>query len=182
MIENGFEFTELDRKIIDILKHDGRTSNQKIADNLGVNTSQIASRIRKMEKANAMKIIAVSDFAALDYNVLLPIGVDVKGRPAKEVAQDLAQIDEVASVQLVCGSHEIELLVTLSDLDNLSDFLLGKLSQVKGVRSLSPSFACLNQTNVHFWASVYIHLCSTLMHTHVQNTLYVCHHFKQKYP
>jgi len=141
MSDSNFQFSDLDNSIIEILKKDGRTSNQKIADKLGVTTSMIATRIRRMEQAKAMKIVAVSDFSAFDYNVLLPIGVDVKGRRANDVAEDLAKLDEVASVQLVSGKHDIEILVTLASLDKMSEFLLSKLSQIKGVRSLDPSFA-----------------------------------------
>ena len=141
MPDSNFEFNELDKSIIKILKVDGRTSNQKIADQLGVTTSMVATRIKRMEQAKAMKIVAVSDFSAFDYNVLLPIGVDVKGRRANDVADDIAKLDEVASVQLVSGKHDIEILVTLATMEQMPDFLLTKLSQVKGVRSLNPSFA-----------------------------------------
>lgn len=141
MAENAFQFNDLDKQIIRILKKDGRTSNQKIADKLGVTTSMVATRIRRMEDAKAMKIVAVSDFSAFDYNVLLPIGVDVKGRRANDVAQDIASIEEVASVQLVSGKHDIEILVTLASLEDMPNFLLNKLSQVKGVRGLDPAFA-----------------------------------------
>ena len=141
MSDPQFEFSDLDLSIIEILKKDGRTSNHKIADMLGVTTAAVATRIRRMEKAKAMKIVAVSDFSAYDYNVLLPIGVDVKGRRANDVAEDLAKLDEVASVQLVSGKHDIEILVTLPNLENMSNFLLEKLAKVKGVRELDPSFA-----------------------------------------
>jgi len=141
MSTGSFEFSELDLKIIDILKKDGRTSNHAIADDLGVTTSVVATRIKRMEKAKAMKVVAVSDFTAYGYNVLLPIGIDVKGRRANDVAEDIAKIEEVASVQLVSGKHDIEILVTLPGLDQMGPFLLEKLSQVKGVRSLDPSFA-----------------------------------------
>ena len=141
MADGGFQFNDLDKKIIRILKKDGRTSNQKIADELEVTTSMVATRIRRMEDAKAMKIVAVSDFSAFDYNVLLPIGIDVKGRQANDVARDIAEIEEVSSVQLVSGKHDIEILVTLASLSDMSDFLLNKLSQVKGVRGLDPAFA-----------------------------------------
>lgn len=141
MSEEKFHFNDLDNAIIQILKKDGRASNQKVADMLGVTTSMISTRIRRMEQAKAMKVVAVSDFSAFDYNVLLPIGVDVKGRRANDVADDLAKLDEVASVQLVSGKHDIEILVTLAHLEEMSGFLLNKLSQIKGVRSLDPSFA-----------------------------------------
>jgi len=137
----NFEFSDLDKSIIDILKKDGRASNQSIADVLDVTTSMVATRIRRMENADAMKIVAVSDFSAFDYNVLLPIGVDVKGRRANDVAEDLAKLDEVAVVQLVSGKHDIEILVTLPSLENMSEFLLERLSKIKGIRNLDPSFA-----------------------------------------
>jgi len=141
MAENGFKFTELDEDIIRILKKDGRASNHKIAEQLDVTTSMIATRIRRMEKAKAMRVVTVSDFSAYNYDVLLPIGIDVKGRRANDVAEDLAKLDEVASVQLVSGKHDIEILVTLPGLEQMGPFLLEKLSKVKGVRSLDPSVA-----------------------------------------
>ena len=141
MSETLFEFSDLDKAIIDILKKDGRTSNQKIADMLGVTTSMVATRIRRMEQAKAMKVVAVSDFSAFDYNVLLPVGVNVKGRRANDVAADLAKLDEVAVVHLVSGKHDIEILVALASMENMSDFLLEKLSRIKGIRNLAPSFA-----------------------------------------
>ena len=141
MRETNFEFSEVDKDIIGILKKDGRTSNQKIADMLGVTTSMIATRIKRMEQAKAMKVVAVSDFSAFDYNVLLPVGVNVKGRRANDVAADLAKLDEVSVVHLVSGKHDIEILVALASLENMSNFLLEKLSRIKGIRNLDPSFA-----------------------------------------
>lgn len=141
MAEAEFKFSDLDERIIAILKKDGRTSNQKIADMLDVTTSMVATRIRRMENAKAMKIVAVSDFSAFNYNVLLPIGIDVKGRRANDVADDIAALKEVASVQLVSGKHDIEILVTLGSMDDMSHFLLEKLSQIKGIRTLYSSFA-----------------------------------------
>ena len=141
MTDQKFEFSDLDRSIIAILKKDGRTSNQKIADLLSVTTSMVATRIRRMEQAKAMKVVAVSDFSAFDYNVLLPIGVDVKGRRANDVAADLAKLEEVAVVQLVSGRHDIEILVTLASMNDTAEFLLEKLSRIKGIRNLDPSFA-----------------------------------------
>lgn len=141
MSNTDFEFSDLDWSIVEILKQDGRTSNQKIADTLNVTTSIVGTRIKRMEEAKAMKIVAVADFAALNYNYLYPIGIDVKGRMAKDVAKDLAMLDEILIVQLVVGKHDIEILVALSDMKDLNDFLMLKLSKVKGVRSLDAGFA-----------------------------------------
>ncbi|MGC6472089.1 MAG: Lrp/AsnC family transcriptional regulator [Parvibaculales bacterium] len=136
-----YDFSELDLRIIDMLREDGRASNQRIADALGVSTSVVATRIKRMENADAMKIVAVSDFTALNYNILLPIGVSVKNRCVEQTAEDLAAYEEVVSVQTCTGRHEIRLLVALEDISSLENMLLNKLSMVEGVHSLDPSTA-----------------------------------------
>lgn len=141
MAGTEFEFSDLDLSIVEILKKDGRISNQKIADELDVTTSIVGTRIKRMEEAKAMKVVAVADFAALNYNYLFPIGIDVKGRMAKDVASDLAELEEIIIVQLVVGKHDIEILVALSDMAELGQFLMMKLSKIKGVRSLDAGYA-----------------------------------------
>jgi DNA-binding Lrp family transcriptional regulator len=141
MTDKKIKFSELDNLIVEILKKDGRATNQRIASSLDISTSLVASRIRRMEQNGLMRLVTVADFSAFDYNVLLPVGVDVKGRPANEVANDIAALDEVASVQLVTGKHDIEILVTLPNLAAMGDFMLNKLSKIDGVLSLDPAFA-----------------------------------------
>ena len=78
-----------------------------------------------------MKIVAVSDFTALNYNILLPIGVSVKNRCVEQTAEDLAAYEEVVSAQICTGRHEIGLLVALEDISSFENMLLNKLSMVK---------------------------------------------------
>ena len=73
-------------------------------------------RIRRLENINAMRVVAVTDFEALGYKVLLAVGVEVKGRAAEEVAKDLAKLHEVFAVHLVTGARDIEILVALQGL------------------------------------------------------------------
>ena len=40
-----YDFSELDLRIIDMLREDGRASNQRIADALGVSTSVVATEL-----------------------------------------------------------------------------------------------------------------------------------------
>ena len=53
-----------------------------------------------------MRVVAVTDFAALGYKVLLAMGIEVQGRPAEEVGSELAQLAEVFAVHLVTGARD----------------------------------------------------------------------------
>ena len=86
-----------------------------------------------------MRVVAVSDFAVHDYHVLIHLAVEVSGRPALEVAEELADFREVFAAHLVTGRYEISLLLALRDMEELSPLITEKLSQVSGVRSMTPA-------------------------------------------
>lgn len=132
---------ELDLKIVELLRGNGRATNQEIADRLSVTAATVSARLRRMEEARVMRVVAVTDFAAHGYNVLIAVGVKVRGRPAAAVAKDLARLPEVFSVNAMHGSHEIELLVALHDFSEINLFLLDHVAGISGVAALSPGIA-----------------------------------------
>ena len=87
-----YELDEVDRQIIAALQADGRATNQRIARSLKISPATVGARIRRLENVNAMRVVAVTDFAALGYQVLLAVGIEVQGRAAEEVAQGLSWI------------------------------------------------------------------------------------------
>ncbi len=131
----------IDQKIISILRKDGRATNQELARRLGMAAATVSARIRRLESTKAMKVVAVTDFAAIGYKVLLAVGVQVQGRPAEHVAQDLAKLPEVFSVHVVTGARDIETLVALHDFDELHSLLLTDIAKIKGIRSIECGIA-----------------------------------------
>lgn len=136
-----YDLDDTDRNIIAMLKADGRATNQQIARSLKIAAATVSSRIRRLEQSDAMRVVAVTDFSALGYKVLLAIGVEVQGRPAEDVARELAQLPEVFSVHLVTGARDIELLVALRDFEALQAFLQKNIASVQGIRSLTAGIA-----------------------------------------
>jgi Lrp/AsnC family transcriptional regulator for asnA, asnC and gidA len=140
--KNGrYEFDDTDRKILELLKANGRATNQKIARDLKVSAATVSARIRQMEEAKAMKVVAATDFAAFGYDTLIAIGVEVQGRPAEEVAKEFARLPQILSINLVTGAKDIEILLAVQEFSELSHFLLTDVAAIKGVRSLSPAIA-----------------------------------------
>lgn len=139
----GEDFTvdDIDRNIVAQLRINGRATNQQIADNLDLTAATVSTRIRRMEDADKLRVVAVSDFAAHGYNVLMEMAIEVDGRPASEVAAELAEFDEVFAAHLVTGRYDIDMLVVLRDFSELSELLFEKFSKVRGIRSMTPAVA-----------------------------------------
>ena len=129
---------ELDRKIIALLQQDGRISTQNIAKAFNSTSSTIRKRIRRLEEVGTMRVVAVTDFAAAGYDLLLAIGVEVESRSAEEVGDDLARLPDVFSVNLTTGPNDIEILVGARSFDELSVFLHQEVAHIEGIGRLFP--------------------------------------------
>ena len=88
-----------------------------------------------------MRVVAVTDIEAAGYQMLLAIGVQVEDRSPSDVAKDLARIPEIFSVNVVVGTHDVEILVVAEDLDALNALQAKVLSSVSGIRRLTSSLA-----------------------------------------
>lgn len=131
----------IDEGIVEILRSNGRATNQEIADRLSITAATVSTRLRRLEQAKAVRVIAVSDFAAHDLNILIAVGVKVQGRDPVKVARDLARLPEVFSIDLVSGPNDLEMLVTLSEFEEINVFLTDHVAQIPGVDELIPGIA-----------------------------------------
>lgn len=138
-MHEAFAFDETDRRIVEQLRLNGRATNQQIAQSLNLIASTVSARIRRMEAAGMLRVVAVSDFAVHGYHVLIHLAVEVSGRAALDVAEDLAAFPEVFAVHLVTGRYEVSVVLTLHDMDELSPLITGKLAQIPGIRAMTPA-------------------------------------------
>lgn len=140
-MKQDFSFDETDLQIVAELRKNGRATNQQVAERLGLTATTVSSRIRRMEDADQLRVVAVSDFAAHGFDVLMQLAIEVDSRAASEVADELAQFPEVFAVHIVTGRYDIDALIVLKDFEDMSHFLLDRLSTIRGIRSVSPSIA-----------------------------------------
>lgn len=135
------ELDETDHAIIDLLREDGRLPYRAIARELGLTETMVRGRVRRLEESNTMRVVAVTDIEAAGYEMLLAVGVQVESRPPVDVARELAEIPEVFSVNVVVGTHDIEILVVAKDQDALANLLWVQLAGIAGIRRLTPALA-----------------------------------------
>jgi Lrp/AsnC family leucine-responsive transcriptional regulator len=146
---DDFSVDAVDWKIVEFLRTNGRATNQQIAETLDLTAATVSARIRRLENADKLRVVAVSDFAAHGYNVLMQMVIEVKGRSASEVAEELATFPEVFAAHLVTGRYDIDLLVVLHDFEELSTLMSSKFAKVRGIRSITPAIA-LDVLKYHF--------------------------------
>ena len=71
------ELDAVDTGIVEILRENGRATNQEIAERLSVTPATISARLKRLEESKALRVVAVTDFAAHDLNIVIAVGVKV---------------------------------------------------------------------------------------------------------
>jgi DNA-binding Lrp family transcriptional regulator len=132
---------DIDHSIIDLLRADGRLPYRALARELELTEATVRSRVKRLEESGTMRVVAVTDIEAAGYQMLLAIGVQIEDRSPADVARELAKIPEIFSVNVVVGTHDVEILVVAEDLDALNALQARVLSTVPGIRRLTSSLA-----------------------------------------
>ncbi len=132
---------DMDARIISLLRRDGRMPFRAMALELGMTEATVRTRVRRLEESGLMRVVAVTDFEAAGYGMLLAVGFEVEDRSPTEVAEELAAIPEVFSVNVVVGTYDIQTLVVTRDLESLGELISHTLAELPGVRKVVPSLA-----------------------------------------
>ena len=125
---------ELDWKIVDILRVDGRMSNREIGRRLQVSEGTVRGRLKRMRQAGVVRITAVTDVRAIGKNVWGSIGIRVDRERIYEVAKALEEIDELSFVAVTLGLYDLIAFVVADSREQLLEILTERIRGIPGVR------------------------------------------------
>ena len=125
---------KLDRKIISILREDGRASNAAIARKVGVSEGTVRRRLKNLVQEEYIQVVALPDAAKMGNSSQALLGVQVDPDKVDIVADAIKSLPEVTWVAVTTGSYDIFAWATLSSAEALGKFLRAKVGTVPGVR------------------------------------------------
>lgn len=125
---------ELDSKIIEILRGDGRASNAGIARKVGVSEGTVRRRLKRLISEDYINVVALPDPARLGYASQALVGIQVDPDKVDQVADRLSEFDAVEWVKITTGSFDVFAWATLPSSEELGIFLRTKVGTVPGVR------------------------------------------------
>ena len=125
---------ELDRKIIALLQLDGRSSNAKIAREVGVSEGTVRRRLRRLVLDDVVKIIAVPNLEKLGYATTALIGLQTGPGKSDSVAEAIASLPEAHYVAITTGAYDVFIWAGLESAEGLGAFLRTKVGVIAGVQ------------------------------------------------
>jgi Lrp/AsnC family leucine-responsive transcriptional regulator len=147
------QLDEIDRKILRTLSHDGRISNQKLAETVNLSSTPCWNRVKVLEDAGFItRYAALLDQRALGLPDTVIIEVTLE-RHDDEIFERfgnaLATLPEVIEAYLVTGEYDYLIKVAVSGTEGYERFLRQKLYKIPGIRHSRSTFALRCLKRVH---------------------------------
>ena len=115
---------ELNQQIIRLLQDDGRAAYDEIGQKLGVSGGTVRNRVGRMRDAGMLRIVAVVDPVAVDYEADAMLGIKTApGIAPAGVAERLDPHPAVVYVMWVSGRFDLLVEVVCDEEIELASFL-----------------------------------------------------------
>lgn len=111
---------DIDRRILDILRHDARASVSDIARRVGLSTAPVSRRIERLEAAGVIRgyRAIIDDQRAGEILAFTQIGL-AGNTVTGEVEKIAREIAEVEAFYTIAGDPDVVLRIRVDDVDHL---------------------------------------------------------------
>jgi len=147
------EIDELDRRILRELRNDGRLSNTKLAEKVGLSTTPCWNRVRALEEGGMIEgYTALISQTALGYpdTVIIEVTLDRHDDEIFEkFGRALATLPEVMEAYLLTGDYDYLIKVAVAGTAGYEEFLRKKLYKLPGLKHSRSTFVlrCLKRAH-----------------------------------
>lgn len=130
------ELDDVDRRILDVLRRDGRASMNEVAARVSVSRANAYARVKRMQDDGVILGFSVRTDPVLEgLHASAYVALSVEQASWQDLRARLSTIPEVSHVALVGGDFDVLLLVRARDNRDLRRIVLGDLQSIPSVRS-----------------------------------------------
>ncbi len=129
------ELDKTDRKLLNLLQGDAKVPYAKLAKRLGISSSGIHKRVKRLMDAGVIKkFVVVVDSQAVGKKLKAFIGVSTSPGTCGGVIAQLNRRPEVLEIHEVVGEHDLFLKLIIDDTLGLNK-VLHEIDRIPGVSS-----------------------------------------------
>jgi Lrp/AsnC family transcriptional regulator for asnA, asnC and gidA len=129
------DLDRVDKAIIHELQLDGRMPYTELSRRVGLSQPATRQRVNRLIDRGSMQVVAVTDPSTLGFDYPAMVGVDVDG-DIVEIADRLAQLEEISYLIITAGRYDILAEVVCSDAEHLLRFVNDQIRPLAGVSSV----------------------------------------------
>lgn len=133
-----------DYKIIELLQKNCKQTTKEMADQLGLSTTAVYERIKKLEKQNIITdYVAIVNKDKINRSFMAIAHIKIKSHSKDAILRfekKVDQIPEVLECFHVSGEYDYILKIGVQDMEAYREFMLSKLTTMEEVQSTHSMF------------------------------------------
>ncbi|UXP34154.1 Lrp/AsnC family transcriptional regulator [Reichenbachiella agarivorans] len=139
-MKGNLKIDKIDKKILAILQSNGKITNAKLSEEIGLSPAPTLERVKKLEQSGVIKSYHAelnSEMLGLGVNTF--VQVTLKGHNKQNIDSFLSKINEIEEVvecHHITGSGDFILKVMAQDIASYQLLMLEKVSDIDTVDSL----------------------------------------------
>ncbi len=133
---------DVDRKILECLREDGRMNVATIARRVEVGQNTIKRRIERMEELGGLRVVPVIDPDSVGLDDCIYVGIKVDPNRLDEISRKVRAMPEVRYLALTTGPWDLLAEAFVGSRKHMADFLLRSVGELPGITS-TESFSVL---------------------------------------
>ena len=144
----------IDREILAALQINGRISNVELSQHINLSPPATLSRVRRLEEAGFIDgYVALVNRAKIGYDMICFVSVTLSIHQVEQVQhfrEAMQALPQVLECHHVTGDYDYFLKIVIKNRDDLEQFLMTKLTPIKGVARIHTSLVLreIKQTTV----------------------------------
>ncbi len=135
---------ETDKKLLALLQQDSKKTNKEYAHKLGLSTTAIYERIKRLEKSEVItKYVALVDKKRINKSFVVLCHVKLIQHIKDFVLQferEILKLPEIAECYHVSGDYDYILKIHVEDMEAYRDFMVTKLTAISNIGSTQSTF------------------------------------------
>lgn len=138
---------DVDRKILELLIENSKTSYKEIASKVGISDVAVHKRIKRMQKGVIRGFTALIEQGTFGLNLTCLVSIKCVSGEKERIAGEIAALEEVREVYTTIGEQDIIAKIRTRDISSLKELVDGKISSIKGIDEIRSSivFNCLKE-------------------------------------
>ena len=133
-----------EQKILSLLQADGRLSNTRLAEQVGLSDSPCFRRVKQLEQAGLIKnYVAIVDQRLLGLDITAFVQVTLEDHTSydrDELRQCVMDEKHIIECHAMSGAYDFLMKVVARNMDHFSDIALKRILKFPGVKSIESSF------------------------------------------
>ena len=147
-----YKIDKIDIKIVNFLLENGRMSASEIARQIdGISERVVRYRIDRLIEEDIINISAVIKPEAFGLNTYADVWMEVESDQILEVANQLAEFENVTYVACSIGEKDVSIQVVAKDSAEIYQFVMETVRKIPGVRKTITSIVPVVIKDIYSW-------------------------------